>query len=156
LALGELERCGLLEPPAGSLPQLSRREVAAAVAGGALLAPLILSVAVPDSASAASAAVCPAGAVSGGCFIGGPTTNPGTVRQLPGLHGFTTTTNCPVQSGNIYNTNCYVTLSGATVCTGSSCVPGGQGCSPTAEQCCAGGPCCTPILGLPGSYHCSQ
>lgn len=155
VALDELQSCGLLVGSARPQRWLSRREAGAVLAKGALLAPLIFSVGIPAAASAASGGTCPVGAVSGTCHTGATATMPTGGSVLVGGEGFTTS--CPTVGGNIYDTNCYLTLSGATVCTGSTCIPGLQGCTPgSSNVCCAGSGCCTPVLGFPGTYHCSQ
>jgi len=154
VALDELQSCGLLVGSARPQRWLSRREAGAVLAKGALLAPLIFSVAIPAAASAASGGTCPVGVVSGTCHTGSTATMPTGGSVAPGGEGFTTS--CPSVDGNIYDTNCYRALGGGVVCTDSNCIPGGQGCTPGNGVCCAGSGCCVPVLGLPGTYHCSQ
>ena len=64
-AISELGRCGLLEAPSQAPPRFSRREAGAKLGKAAVLGPLIVSLAIPTPAAAASPTTCPAGARPG-------------------------------------------------------------------------------------------
>ena len=152
-AISELGRCGLLEAPSQAPPRFSRREAGAKLGKAAVLGPLIVSLAIPTPAAAASPTTCPAGARPGArCLQNGPAMSPSGNPVNRG--GFGYSTSCPIVGGNGFNQNCYVAGGGAVICTGTGCVPLNQGCNSTTAKCCAGVACCTVPEG--GGFEYSQ
>lgn len=128
------ERLGLLQQPFKALPRYSRREAGAMLGKAVLLAPLIYSAAIPASAAAASPAPV-------ACFAGPPTNMPTGGPAANGSFGYSS--QCPLSSGNTFNTNCYVTLTGTRVCGGAGqCLPAFSGCPGPGITCCAGASFC--------------